>query len=130
MMKKILLIEDDAPLSWLLGKILKSRYDLTIIRSSMDAWSWLSERNVPDLIIYDLNTPTPERVEFLENIRLSGFFSDIPVIMLSGSPDDEQRQQCLELGAFSYVAKPFEPQALLSAIKNGLLQKNEVVLID
>lgn len=129
-MKKILLIEDDAPLSWLLGKILKSRYDLTIIRNGMDAWSWLSERNIPDLIIYDLNTSTPERVEFLENIRLSGFFSDIPVIMLSGSPDDEQRQQCLELGAFSYVAKPFEPQALLSAIKNGLLQKNEVVLID
>jgi two-component system chemotaxis response regulator CheY len=129
-MKKILLIEDDAPLSWLLGKILKSRYDLTIINDGMDAWSWLSERNLPDIIIYDLNTSTQERVEFLENIRLSGFFSDIPVIMLSGSADDEQRQQCLELGAFSYIAKPFEPQSLLSAIKNGLLQKNEVVLID
>ncbi len=129
-MKKILLIEDDAPLSWLLSKILKSRYDLTILSHHMDALSWLSEGNVPDLIIYDLNTSTAERLDFLDNIRLSGFFNDIPVIILSGTPDDEERQQCLALGAFSYISKPFEPQSLLSSIKNGLLRKTEVVLTD
>lgn len=129
-MKKILLIEDDAPLCRLLGKILKSRYHVTIISHEMDAWSWLTEGNLPDLIIYGLNRPTPDRLEFLENIRLSGFFNDIPVVVLSGARDERERQQCLELGAFSYIQKPFEPQSLLSAIKSGLLRQTEVVLTD
>ncbi len=127
-MKKILLIEDDAPLSWLLGKILKDRYDVTIIKNEMDAWAWLSEGNQTDLIIHDLNCQTTDKLEFLDNIRFSGFYNEIPVIVLSGFQDDEERQQCLELGALSYFAKPFEPRSLLSAIKNGLLRKNEVVL--
>ncbi len=127
-MKKILLIEDDAPLSWLLGKILQSRYEVTTTRHDMDAWSWLSEGNRADIIIYDLNSPTADKLEFLDNIQLSGFYNDIPVIVLSSKQDDEERQECLEHGALAYFAKPFEPQSLLSAIKNGLLRKNEVVL--
>src|SRR5690606_21509777 len=110
-MKKILLIEDDAPLSWLLGKILKSRYDVTIIRHDLDAWAWLSEGNHADLIIHDLNGPTADKIDFLDNVRLSGFYNDIPVIVLSGKQDDEERQECLEHGALSYFAKPFEPQS-------------------
>ena len=127
-MKKILLIEDDAPLSRLLGKILKTKYDVTIISNGMDAWSWLSERNIPDLIIYDINTPSMDGIEFLENIRINGLFNDIPVIMLSGFP--EKHGQCIELGAFSFIQKPFEPQSLLSEIQRGLLHRNEVVFID
>jgi len=129
-MKKILLIEDDAPLRWLLGKILKTRYDVTIINNGMEAWSWLSEKNIPDLIILDMNSPSMDGIEFLENIRENGLFNDIPVIMLSGVSDREQGEHCLELGAFSYIVKPFEPQSFLSEIQRGLLHKNEVVFID
>lgn len=125
-MKKILLIEDDAPLSWLLGKILKTRYDVTIINSPMEAWSWLSEGNIPDMIVCDINKSSEEGMEILQNLRFSGLYSDIPLIILSAVRD----AQLLELGAFSYISKPFEPQSLLSEIRRGLLQRNEVVFID
>jgi two-component system chemotaxis response regulator CheY len=128
-MKKILLIEGDAPLSWLLGKILRTRYEVTVLQNGMEAWSWLSERNTPDLIIADVNLPSLDGIELLENIRISGLLSNIPFMILSGVPDDAQRDQCLELGAFSYISKPFEPQAFLSEVQRGLVYKNEGVFI-
>ena len=129
-MSKILIIEEDTPLCWLLGKILGTRYEVTIFENGMEAWSWLSEKNIPDLIIADINLPSLDGIELLENIRMSGLLSDIPVIMLSGFPDKAKRMQCLELGAFSYVEKPFEPQSLLSEIHRGLVYKNEDVFIN
>jgi len=129
-MKKILLIEEDAPLCWLLGKILKTRYEVTIIKNNMEAWSWLSEGNIPDLIIFGMNSNSAEEIELLENIRLSGLYVDIPVIILSGEAESDQHQHCLQLGVYSYITKPFDPQSLLSEIQHGLLHRNEVVLID
>ena len=129
-MKKILIIEDDAPLSRLLGKILKARYDVTVIGNPMEAWSWLSEGNTPDLIVCDIDKPSQDEIEFLENLRFSGLYSDIPLVILSDVQDAEQRNALAELGAFSHLLKPFEPQSLLSEIRRGLLHRNEVVFID
>lgn len=130
-MKKILLIEDDAPLCWLLGKILKNRYEVAIIKNSMEAVSWLSEGHIPDLIIFGMNGNSAEEIELLENIRLNGLYSHVPVVILSGAYHNrEHRQHCLQLGVLSYITKPFDPQSLLSEIQNGLLHRNEVVLID
>ena len=48
-MRKVLLIEDDALLCWLLEKILKNQYEVVIMNDGMEAWSWLAQGNVPDL---------------------------------------------------------------------------------
>ncbi len=50
-MKKVLVIEDDAPLCWLLEKILSNKYEVIIMNDGMEAWSWLTDNNQPDLII-------------------------------------------------------------------------------
>lgn len=129
-MKKILVIEDDAPLCWLLEKILHRKYEVIIMNNGMEAWSWLAEKNLPDLIISDINMPSLDGVEFLENVRISGLIGDIPVIMLSGFMEGAKRKQCLDLGAFAYLVKPFEPQLLLSEIQRALVFKNENVFVN
>ena len=53
-MKKVLVIEDDAPLFWLLERILKAKYEVFVMTNGMEAWSWLTDGNIPDLIISDL----------------------------------------------------------------------------
>lgn len=128
-MKKVLVIEDDAPLCWLLEKILSSKYEVFIMNDGMEAWSWLTDNHQPDLIISDLKMPTLDGIELLENLSNSGIFKNIPVIIVSGYEDAAKRKQCLDLGAFTYLVKPFEPQSLMTEVERALLFRKENVMV-
>lgn len=119
-MKKVLVIEDDSPLCWLLEKILHKKYEVIVMNNGMEAWAWLSDGNIPDLIVSDVKMPTLDGIELLENLRESGLFRDIPVLMLSGYEDSAKRKKCLDLGASNYLVKPFEPQFLLDEVQRAI----------
>ncbi len=126
-MKKVLVIEDDAPLCWLLERILRGKYEVIVMNNGLEAWSWLSDGNNCDLIISDVQMPSLDGIELLENLRSSGLFKSIPVIMLSGFEDS--RKECLELGAFAYLVKPFEPRKFMSEVDRALALQVENVLV-
>jgi two-component system chemotaxis response regulator CheY len=127
-MKKVLVIEDDVPLCWLLEKILKNNYEVVITNDGMEAWSWLSDGNLPNLIVSDLKMPSLDGIELLENLSNSGLFKNIPVIILSGYEDASKRKQCLDLGAFTYLVKPFEPQSLVAEVDRALAFQGQKVM--
>lgn len=122
-MKRVLVIEDDPALSWLLEQILCKNYRVVTVGNGMEAWSWLSDGNIPDLIVSDIKMPVVDGVELLENLSTSGLFKNIPVIVLSGLYDQCARKKCLDFGAVAYLIKPFEPQKLLSTIELQLVSK-------
>ena len=122
-MKTLLVIEDDAPLNWLLHKILCKKYKVITVYNGMDAWSWLSEGNVPHLIISDIKMPHVDGIELLENLNTSGLFKNIPVIILSAINDPHVRQRCIDSGVVAYLVKPFEPQRLLDEIEQLFVSK-------
>lgn len=128
--KRILIIEDDEPLCWLLDRILRQNFDIYIFHNGLDALSWLSTNNLPDLIISDLYMPSLDGIELLENIQISGILRNIPVIILSGSEDPEKRKKCLALGASSYLIKPFEPQLLIEEIENTFKRAEKPLAIN
>ena len=117
-MKRILVIEDDVPLCWLIERMLRGTYAVTITDNGLEACSWLFDGNTFDLIISDINMPSLNGIELLEHLRESNLFNDIPVIMISSIND--YREQCMKLGAFAYLEKPFEPQQLFIHIKEAL----------
>jgi two-component system chemotaxis response regulator CheY len=126
-MNKVLVIEDDAPLCWLLERILRGKYEVIIMNNGLEAWSWLSDGNSCDLIISDVRMPTLDGIELLENLSNSGLFRNIPVIMLSGL--EESKEQCLALGAFAYLVKPFEPQKFLAEVNRAIAHYDQNILI-
>ena len=126
-MNKVLVIEDDAPLCWLLERILRGKYEVIIMNNGLEAWSWLSDGNSCNLIISDVKMPSLDGIELLENLSNSGLFRNIPVIMLSGFEDS--KKQCLELGAFAYLVKPFEPQKFLSEVNRAIEHRSENVFV-
>jgi len=129
-MKRVLVIEDDEPLCWLLEKILTGNYEPIIMRNGLEALSWLSDGNLPDLIISDVKMPTLDGIELLENIHASGILRDIPVIMLSASDEPEQRKRCMALGASNYLIKPFQPKLLIEEIENTFKRLENPLPID
>jgi two-component system chemotaxis response regulator CheY len=127
-MRKVLLIEEDALLCWLLEKILKNKYDVTVMNDGLTAWEWLSNDNMPDLIVSDLKMPSLGGIELLENLSSNDNFKSIPVIIHSGFEDAGKRKKCLELGAFAYLVKPFEPEFLVSEVERAIESRNENIL--
>jgi CheY-like chemotaxis protein len=59
-------------------------------------------------------------LELLEQIRCSGLFQDIPVILLSGHHALDVKQRCLDAGADQYLIKPFNPDSVIHAIRSAL----------
>lgn len=126
-MKKILVIEDDDALSWVISRILSSDHEIIVIKNGLEAMAWLSSGNVPDLIVSDLHMPQLTGIELLKFLQHSGIYKEIPVIILSGDEDPEVMNQCRNLGAVKYILKPFGPELLIQDVEHALKIKSTVI---
>jgi DNA-binding response OmpR family regulator len=79
------------------------------------------EAESPAIIILDLGLPDVDGFTVLEQIRLS---SQVPVVILSVSGEEESVIKGLELGADEYIVKPFRPLELMARIKKILKIRN------
>ena len=123
MKKNILIIDDELSIRILLENYLKKDYNVVTKNDGMDALKWMEEGNIPDLIVADIQMPNLDGYEFIKNIRASGFFKHIPIIMLSGIESSSEKIKCLKLGADDYIVKPFNPEELSVRIEILLSRK-------
>ncbi len=112
-MKKILVVDDKPALSKLIVQFLSKTFDITIQDDGLKALTWLQGGNIPDLILTDIQMPNMDGFELIKRLKESGYFKDIPVIVLSSKEGSEDRIKCLRLGADDYLVKPFNPEELL-----------------
>jgi DNA-binding NtrC family response regulator len=119
MPKQILIVDDEVSILKLLNFILKDDFELEVKTNGAEALAWLDEGHYPDLIISDMEMPFMNGETFMYCLKSSGFFRDIPVIMLSGAEDLESI-----VGSFpfevTFFTKPFNPLQLKSAVTNVL----------
>ncbi len=120
--KKILVIEDHDSVRLLLQQFLRKTFDVTCKVDGFDGLAWLSQGNIPDLIILDMSMPKLSGLDFLNNIRTSGVFRDIPVLIVSAEEENAVINKCYDLGIEGYVPKPFNPIELNQTIYKALNQ--------
>lgn len=120
---KVIIVEDDAALQMVLSRYMEKKFEVRAFANGMEALSFLQEGNIPDIIVSDLNTPVLNGFELLTQLKTSGFFNAIPVLILSGEESTETRIKCLEAGADDYVVKPFNPREL-EARMNVILKRS------
>jgi diguanylate cyclase (GGDEF)-like protein len=78
------------------------------------------EEQAIDLILLDMYMPGISGLAMLQKLKSYSVLSNIPVIMLSASDDEDQIVAALELGADDYVTKPYIPKVLLARIRTSL----------
>ena len=113
----ILIIDDDQAMCQLLERMLSKDYQVTTKSNGLEAMYWLVGGRIPDLIITDLDMPGLDGVELLRNLKSSGFYKEVPVIVISGYDEKEQKIKCMKLGAYDYFLKPFNPKDLLFSVE-------------
>src|ERR1700744_6690068 len=117
MKKKILIVDDDLAILKLLNFILSKEYDIIVKNNGIDAFSWLEDGNMPELIISDLQIPYFDGQSFVKNVKISGLFRDIPVMLLSAAHDLDDQVSKMPFNVDGYLPKPFNPTSLKTAIQ-------------
>lgn len=117
MKSHVLIIDDDQSMCELLEKMLKRKYAVTTKTNGMDAMYWLVNGHMPDVIVTDIDMPNLDGIEFLKNIKKSGYYKDVPIIVITGYVDKQHKFDCLQNGAYEYFVKPFNPKELMFTIE-------------
>ncbi len=115
--KHILLIEDDKNLRLLLQHLLEEQYGVSAVTDGHSALNWLALGNMPDLIMADVDMPGMNSTALLDNLRCSGFYRHIPVIVMSGKSDLEKARRLIGHGAVDVLSKPFPREELFKLIQ-------------
>ena len=118
--KLILLVDDEVTVLKLLEFILKQDYDLVIHHNGLEAITWMDEGHKPDLIISDLEMPYVDGLDFVRNLKTSGYYREIPIILLSAAYSLEDLATKLPYHFDLLVSKPFNPTSLKKSIQQLL----------
>jgi two-component system, OmpR family, response regulator len=110
----ILIVEDDAEISRLVTRYLRSNDFHVSIAPDGRNLDRLLEDNRVDLIVLDLMLPGEDGLSLCRRLRTR---SAMPVIMLTAKGDELDRIIGLEMGADDYLTKPFNPRELLARIR-------------
>ncbi|MGN0385904.1 MAG: response regulator [Lachnospiraceae bacterium] len=69
----------------------------------------------PDAVTMDITMPEMDGIECLKAIK--GFDADAKVIMVTAAGQSSKLVEALKLGATEFICKPYEPEQILSAVK-------------
>lgn len=116
-MKTILIVDDDRYLLDALCIVFSSFYHVLTALSAEEA-AVVIEAEPVDVVLLDVVLPGMDGVEFLKTIRRND--SNLPVVMISGTPSIRPVVRALDLGACDYIRKPFDIDELRMVVARAL----------
>lgn len=117
MAKRILLVEDEAPIRDMLKFVLEQSGYETIEAEDFNIALERVVEPYPDLILLDWMLPGGSGVQLAKKLKQHEHTRDIPIIMLTARGEEEDKVRGLEAGADDYVTKPFSPKELIARVK-------------
>jgi DNA-binding response OmpR family regulator len=131
-MSKILLVEDDIPLSMVIKACLKAeRHEVEHVADGQTALSFLQQYHF-DLMVLDWDLPRLSGLEVCAALRRSG--KRMSVLMLTGKTHIDEIERGFDAGADDYLTKPFHKRELVARvsalIKRRAPVRNEVMSFD
>ncbi len=110
----LLLVEDDSYIATLLGSHLGQAGLSVVSARSLESAAKLFAAREFQLVLMDLGLPDGDGKDLIRLLRRS---SDVPLIVISARQQEQEKVQCLDLGADDYLAKPFGMDELMARIR-------------
>jgi len=120
--ERVLVVDDEQLNLFIIEEFLEGEaLQLDVQSDPLAAWDNLQSADPPfSLVILDRMMPNLDGMEFLRRMKAEPRFADIPVIMQTAASSPDQVRQGLEAGAYYYLTKPYEPEALISITRAAL----------
>ncbi len=117
--KKILLADDEFRLIRLVRATLGDEFEVVEARSGPEAIE-VAKTEMPDLIFLDIQMPGMDGFSACLALKAEPSLQHIPVVMLTGLTEPEDRRKGRDVGADDYFVKPFSPRQLLEKVYDVL----------
>ena len=95
----------------------KEGYDVSQAEGGRKALTML-RANVFDLVLLDILMPDVDGFQVLRDMKQDAALRDIPVIVVTAVEEMNSVNECLELGAVDYLAKPVDAKVLIDRVCN------------
>jgi putative two-component system response regulator len=116
----LLLVDDEEPARRLLARILEQNgYRCTLAKDVADARAQLQEDI--ELVITDLDMPGPSGLDLIRQLKADK--PNIATLMVTGKGDRDVAELVLESGAYGFLAKPLDPDAVVISVSNALRRR-------
>lgn len=122
---KILIVDDNAQISDFIADCLNNDFTTLTAANGRSGFA-IASSFLPDLIIVDEMMPIMSGLEMVKLIKQHPRLSHIPIIMLTAKSDNPTENESIKLGIDVFMAKPFEPKALIGRIKLLLKSRNDI----
>ena len=120
MRKKLLLADDSITIQKVIGITFANEdYELTVVDNGDAALEKALSEN-PDLILADVFMPGKNGYELCAAVRQEPMLQGVPVLLLTGTFEPFDENKARAAGADSWIAKPFESQALIDRVEELL----------
>ncbi|HVJ91900.1 MAG TPA: response regulator, partial [Labilithrix sp.] len=113
---RLLLVEDEPSLRGALVRMLDNRFDVTPLADGASAAKLLNHERF-DIVLSDIHLHDMNGIELLRIVRSADL--DVPFILMTGLPDVDGAIAAMDLGALTYLKKPFEPRVLDAALSRA-----------
>ena len=118
---RILIVDDEASARESLEIVLEDHYDILSTGDGMQALRIVKEHSI-DVVLLDITMPKVSGLQILE--RIKQFNEAIEVIMVSALDRAHEATAAMKHGAFDYVTKPFDADALVKVIAAALRKRD------
>lgn len=126
--KQTVLIVEDQPVNRkILKTILQTEYEVVEAENGEAALSALERHSDVSAILLDIVMPVMDGYQLLAHLKNSAFFS-IPTIVMTEEKDETLEQKALDLGAWDFVSKPYQPATLMTRLKNVIVRSQFYLL--
>lgn len=117
LMRKVLYIDDDADMHWIVSAFINSSYRQVVCAENGKVGLEIAKNLYPDLIISDLNMPQMNGYDLLNELRKDPATAKIPFIFLTSDCELESYQKAMNLGAKRYLNKPVDFEELVKIVE-------------